>query len=80
MKYTPLTPSRISKALMLAGLVTIPVLVNAQQSAVADNVERIEVTGSKIKRSTLETASPVSVITACRKSITGNVILGRCCR
>lgn len=71
MKYTPLTPSRISKALMLAGLVTIPVLVNAQQSAVADNVERIEVTGSKIKRSTLETASPVSVITAADISMSG---------
>lgn len=31
---------------------------------VADNVERIEVTGSRIKRADLETASPISVIDA----------------
>ena len=37
---------------------------NAAEEQAAEAVERIEVTGSRIKRSDLESASPVSVITA----------------
>ena len=61
-------PSRISRALMIAGIVTIPTLAHAQETK---NVERIEITGSKIKRTDIESASPVSIITAADISMSG---------
>ncbi|MGI2855053.1 TonB-dependent receptor [Shewanella algae] len=41
---------------------SVPTVLAAEEGA--DNVERIEVTGSRIKRTDMETASPVSVIDA----------------
>lgn len=40
------------------------IAVAAEEAQVSDNVERIEVTGSRIQRSDMETASPVTVIGA----------------
>lgn len=54
--------------MLLVGLVSLPHQVVAQE---ADNVERIQVTGSKIKRTDLETASPVSVISSADISASG---------
>jgi iron complex outermembrane receptor protein len=47
----------------MATAFTAPAVFAAEEES-ADSVERIEVTGSRIKRSDLESASPVSVITA----------------
>lgn len=54
--------------MLLVGLVSLPHQVVAQE---ADNVERIQVTGSKIKRTELETASPVSIISSADISASG---------
>ncbi|MDG1733741.1 MAG: TonB-dependent receptor [Thalassotalea sp.] len=56
----------IVKAMMLSATAAasfVSVNVNAQEAEVAE-VERIEVTGSRINRTDMETASPVTVISA----------------
>ncbi len=53
--------SSVYNALLLVGLVSIPLHVAAQKTG---QIERIEVTGSKIKRTDIETASPVSIISS----------------
>lgn len=68
MKYTNIKPSRINVALIVAGIVASPVFVQAQETK---TLERIEITGSKIKRTDLESASPVSIITAADISMSG---------
>lgn len=68
MKKLNIKPSRISRALLVAGIVAIPTLALAQET---NNVERIEITGSKIKRTDIESASPVSIITAADISMSG---------
>jgi len=68
MKYPNITPSRISRALMIAGIVAIPSLAHAQET---DKFERIEITGSKIKRTDIESASPISVISAADIEMSG---------
>jgi len=68
MKKLNIKPSRISRALIVAGIVAIPTLAHAQET---NNVERIEITGSKIKRTDIESASPVSIITAADISMSG---------
>lgn len=50
---------------------TAPAVFAADEQA-ADKVERIEVTGSRIKRSDLEGASPVTTITADDMKVEGN--------
>ncbi|MGO2129999.1 MAG: TonB-dependent receptor domain-containing protein [Pseudoalteromonas prydzensis] len=60
--------SPVYSTMLLVGLVSLPHQVVAQE---ADNVERIQVTGSKIKRTDLETASPVSVISSADISASG---------
>ncbi|UUO24355.1 TonB-dependent receptor [Colwellia sp. M166] len=62
--------SHITNALLIAGVAFIPTLASAEE-AVDENVERIEITGSKIKRADMESASPVSVITAADISMSG---------
>lgn len=63
------TNNKISKAVRLAiafgaaSATAFTASVNAQQEG-AEKVERIEVTGSRIKRTDLETASPISVFSA----------------
>jgi iron complex outermembrane receptor protein len=47
--------------------------VNAAEEQAAEEVERIEVTGSRIKRSDLQTASPVTVLTAEDMKLEGNL-------
>lgn len=47
-------------ALAVTATLGFPALVAAQDSG-ADNVERIQVTGSRIKRTDMETASPITV-------------------
>jgi iron complex outermembrane receptor protein len=68
--YPKLKASSITTALILAGIVAVPTFVFAEE-VVDENVERIEITGSKIKRTDMESASPVSVITAAEISMSG---------
>ncbi|NJR72364.1 MAG: TonB-dependent receptor plug domain-containing protein [Gammaproteobacteria bacterium] len=63
-----LKPSTLT--LFIAGIVTLPSLAFAQQTTTTNNapapaakVEKIEVTGSNIKRVDSETATPVTIIT-----------------
>ncbi len=58
--------STFKKSLTAAAIATtlgFPALVAAQDSG-ADDVERIQVTGSRIKRTDTETASPITVFDA----------------
>ncbi|CAM4061170.1 TonB-dependent receptor plug domain-containing protein [Roseateles saccharophilus] len=55
-------PTKLMAVLMSAGLCT-PLLA-AEDDAAPQKIERVEVTGSSIKRINAETASPVQVITA----------------
>ncbi|MEW6996659.1 TonB-dependent receptor [Colwelliaceae bacterium BS250] len=68
--------NKLAKAVRLALVfsATAGVSVNAfaADEVVEEEVERIEVTGSKIKRTDLEGASPVTVITAADMKIEGN--------
>lgn len=63
------TNNKLSKAVRLAiafgaaSATAFTASVNAQEEGI-EKVERIEVTGSRIKRTDLETASPISVFTA----------------
>jgi len=74
MKQRTLTPSSISKALIISGIISMPTFSFAAE-AVKENadkdVERIEVTGSRIKRADMESASPVAVISAAEISMSG---------
>ena len=63
-----LTPSRVYTAMLMAGAVAVSAQTKAQDS---DPVERIQITGSKIKRTDIETASPVSVISSADISASG---------
>ena len=56
-----MTPSRVYTAMLMAGAVAVSTQAKAQDS---EPVERIQITGSKIKRTDIETASPVSVISS----------------
>lgn len=64
------TPTTVAKAVRFSLLALVstsiaPFAMAAEQGAVeADKVERIEVTGSRIKRTDLENASPVVVVSA----------------
>jgi iron complex outermembrane recepter protein len=71
MKQLKPKPSFISKAFIMAGVITIPAFANADENTDDEKVERIEVTGSRIKRADMETASPVSVITSVDISMSG---------
>ena len=62
MTKTILTLSQVSAAMLIAGFVANPLY--AQDSFNDDTIERIEVTGSKIKRSDIESASPITIISA----------------
>jgi len=64
---------KISLAAMAVGgcLATSPVTFAAQEGA--EEVERIEVTGSRIKRVDMEGASPISVITAAEFELQGRI-------
>ena len=62
MTKTKLTLSQVSAAMLIAGIVASPLY--AQDAFNNDTIERIEVTGSKIKRSDIESASPISIISA----------------
>lgn len=57
-----MTPTKLMAVLMSAGLCT-PLLA-AEDGSPPEKIERVEVTGSSIKRINAETASPVQVITA----------------
>jgi len=70
MKHLIARPSDISKALIVAGIITTPMFTLAAESN-SEELERIEVTGSRIKRVDMESASPVSVITAADISMSG---------
>lgn len=70
MKHLIAKPSDISKALIIAGIITAPMFTFAEE-VISEKVERIEVTGSRIKRVDIESASPVSVITAAEISMSG---------
>lgn len=66
----------VYKALLLSGLVMVPQISFAQASndsevSAGKEVERIAVTGSRIKRADMETASPVSIITSADISMSG---------
>lgn len=63
--------NRIQKALCIAGIITIPAFANAEQNIEEESVERIEITGSRIKRVDMESASPVTVIDAAQISMSG---------
>ncbi|WP_286261574.1 TonB-dependent receptor [Thalassotalea atypica] len=63
-----LTP--IAKSLLLSGFVAMPFLSLAEITNEQD-IEKIEVTGSRIKRADMESASPVSVITSTDISMSG---------
>ena len=67
MKHLTIKASRICTAMIITGVVATPTLVTAQET----KVERIEITGSKIKRTDIESASPVSIITAADISMSG---------
>ena len=69
MKHFKNNLSPITKALLLGGVMSFPALVNAEEAN--EEVERIEITGSKIKRADMESASPVSIITAAEISMSG---------
>ena len=62
--------SKVAKAIRLAmvfgaaSAVSVPSFAAAEEAGADDKVERIEVTGSRIKRTDMESASPVTVITA----------------
>jgi len=60
--------SLVYTAMVAAGCITIALPVAAEEDAA---VERIQITGSKIKRTDMETASPVSIITAADISASG---------
>ncbi|NRB22695.1 TonB-dependent receptor [Shewanella sp.] len=68
MKATHFRPSRIFTALLISGVILPTQYASAQESQA---VERIQVTGSKIKRTDMEAASPVSIITAADISASG---------
>ncbi|MDG1733096.1 MAG: TonB-dependent receptor [Thalassotalea sp.] len=61
-------------ALVFSATATTGISANAfaAEEAVEEEVERIEVTGSRIKRTDLEGASPVTVMTAADMKIEGN--------
>jgi len=63
-----MTPSRVYTAMLMAGAVAVSTQAKAQDSK---PVERIQITGSKIKRTDIETASPVSVISSADISASG---------
>jgi outer membrane receptor protein involved in Fe transport len=64
--------SKLALAMSLAGSMLYPSYTNAVENANgADELERIQVTGSRIKRSDLENASPVTVISAEQINMTG---------
>lgn len=77
------TNNKLSKAVQLAiafGAVSATAFtasVSAQEEAAAeaDKVERIEVTGSRIKRTDLESASPITVFTSADIEASGHVTL-----
>lgn len=48
-------------AMVVAGLASTTSYINAEENP---DVERMQITGSKIKRTDIETASPVSVISS----------------
>lgn len=61
------SPSQLTSAIklsLIAAVSTTALTVSTHVVAAEDNVERIEVTGSRIQRSDMETASPVTVIDA----------------
>jgi iron complex outermembrane receptor protein len=64
---------KLSLAAMAVGgcLATSPITFAAE--TVVEEVERIEVTGSRIKRTDLETASPITVITAAEFELQGRI-------
>ena len=70
--------SKVAKAIRLAmmfgaaSVASISTSAFAAEEEVEEEVERIEVTGSRIKRSDLEGASPVTIITAEDMKIEGN--------
>ena len=63
-----MTPSRVYTAMLMAGAVAVSTQAKAQDS---EPVESIQITGSKIKRTDIETASPVSVISSADISASG---------
>ena len=74
MKKLLLSPSNISKALIVTGVMSLPTLTFAEEvvsEKVEKDVERIEITGSRIKRADMESASPVAVISAEQISMSG---------
>ncbi|MCE9679570.1 TonB-dependent receptor [Shewanella sp. AS1] len=59
--------SRLAKAIrfaLISGAATAAISVTTAYAADDDQVERIEVTGSRIKRTDMETATPVTVMSA----------------
>ncbi|MDR7123067.1 TonB-dependent receptor [Rheinheimera soli] len=75
------TNNKLSKAVQLAiafGAVSATAFtasVTAQEDATADKVERIEITGSRIKRTDLESASPITVFTSADIEASGHPTL-----
>jgi iron complex outermembrane receptor protein len=64
---------KLSLAAMAVGgcLATSPIAFAAEE--VADEIEKIQVTGSRIKRTDMESASPISVITAAEFELQGRI-------
>lgn len=74
MKHLITKPTSISSALIVAGLMFTPSYASAADAQIDNTekeVERIEVTGSRIKRADMESASPVTVISAAQISMSG---------
>ncbi|GAA5133350.1 TonB-dependent receptor domain-containing protein [Thalassotalea piscium] len=70
MKHIKSKPSYISKALIIAGIISAPMITVADEMN-DEKLEKIEVTGSRIKRLDMESASPVSIISAAEISMSG---------
>jgi iron complex outermembrane receptor protein len=76
------TNNKLSKAVRLAvafgaaSTAAFTGVVNAQETEEAKSVERIEVTGSRIKRTDLETASPIFVMDRAAIESAGQVSIG----
>lgn len=55
--------THVSRAIVAIGATSVAAAVLAQQAPANTNLQRVEVTGSNIKRTDTETAAPVTVIT-----------------
>jgi len=53
-----------SGSVAAAGLLAVPAMAQTAEAPAAAQIQRVEITGSSIKRATAETASPVQVITS----------------